>query len=86
LAGKLDVKGAFIQMEMSGLPVYIKGRGRLVNVIINTIPELARYVGEDGLLYCKLKKAHYRCVQASKLWYLKLLEFLVHSGYEKSDI
>ncbi len=84
--GKLDVKGAFIQTKMSGVPVYIKCTGRLRHVILRIYPELTRYVGKDGVLYCKLLKALYGCVQASKLWYLKLAAFLEAEGYEKCEV
>ncbi len=46
--GKLDVKGAFIQTEMTGVPVYIKCAGKLRHVILCTYPELMKYVGKDG--------------------------------------
>ncbi len=42
------------------------------------------YVGEDGLLYCKLLKALYGFVQASKLWFEKLTKFYHSEGYEHS--
>jgi hypothetical protein len=84
--GKLDVKGAFIQTEMTGTPVYIKCAGKLKNVILRTYPKLADYVSKDGVLYCKLLKALYGCVQASKLWYLKLSQFLEKEGYQKCEV
>jgi hypothetical protein len=84
--GKLDVKGAFIQTEMTGVPVYIKCAGRLKHVILRTYPKLKDYVSKDGVLYCKLLKALYGCVQASKLWYLKLSKFLESEGYEKCEV
>jgi hypothetical protein len=36
------------------------------------------------MLYCKLLKALYGCVQASKLWFEKLTKFLHSQGYEHS--
>jgi hypothetical protein len=84
--GKLDVKGAFIQTEMSGTPVYIKCAGKLKSIILRTYPKLADYVSEDGVLYCKLLKALYGCVQASKLWYLKLSQFLEREGYQRCEV
>jgi hypothetical protein len=84
--GKLDVKGAFIQTEMTGVPVYIKCAGRLKHVILRTYPKLKDYVSKDGVLYCKLLKALYGCVQASKLWYLKLSKFLESEGYKKCEV
>jgi hypothetical protein len=70
--GKQDVKGAFIQTEMSKIPVYVQCRGKLKDLILRVLPELKKYVDDDGVLYCKLHKALYSCVQASKLWYEKL--------------
>jgi hypothetical protein len=66
VAAKLDVKGAFIQTEMSGVPAYIQCRGRW-HTIMSIIPEQMQYVRDDNALYCRLKKALYGCVQASKL-------------------
>jgi hypothetical protein len=83
--GKLDVKGAFIQTEMSGIPLYIQCRGKLKDAILSILPYLGKYVGSDGILQCKLKKALYRCVQASKLWYEKLRKFFVRLGYKQSE-
>jgi hypothetical protein len=76
LVGKLDVKGAFIQTEMTGTPVYIKCVDTLRKLIVKTYPTLKAYVDDNGALYCKLKKALYGCVQASKLWYKQLCSFL----------
>jgi hypothetical protein len=84
--GKLDIKGAFIQTEMRGTPVYIKCRGRLKDLALETYPEYKKYVGADRILYCKLKKALYGCVQASKLWYEKLRSFLRTQGYVCSEV
>jgi hypothetical protein len=66
---KVDVKGEFIQTEMSGTPVYIKCTWQLRDLILDLYPKYEKYIGKDGVLYCKLLKALYGCVQASKLWY-----------------
>jgi hypothetical protein len=84
--GKLDVKGAFIQTKMKGTPVYIKCRGKLRDLILETYPVYKKYVGQDGILYCRLKKAMYGCVQVSKLWYEKLRSFLLRQGYVCSEV
>jgi hypothetical protein len=47
---------------------------------------MEQYVGSDGVLYGVLQKALYGCVQASKLWYLKLSQFLRNAGYENSEM
>jgi len=83
--GKLDVKGAFIQTEMTGVPVYVQCRGRLKDLILKVIPELSQYAGSESVLYCHLCKALYGCVQASKLWYERLHKFITSLGYEQSE-
>jgi hypothetical protein len=83
---KLDVKGAFIQTEMSGTPVYVKCLGKLRDIILKVFPSMKRYLGSDRVLYGVLRKALYGCVQASRLWYLKLSQFLKNAGYENSEM
>jgi hypothetical protein len=81
---KIDVKGAFTQTEMVGPSVYIKCRKKATDLMMKTFPGLKRYIGNDGLLYFKLLKALYGCVQASKLWFEKLTKVLRHEGYKHS--
>jgi hypothetical protein len=78
--GKLDVKGVFIQTKMKGTPVYIKCRGQLSNLIMAKYPKYSQFVRNDGILYCRLKKALDGCIQASELWYEKLKGFLQEVG------
>jgi hypothetical protein len=47
-AAKIDVKGAFIQTEMVGPPVFIKCRPELTQQIVKLLPGLRKYVSEDG--------------------------------------
>jgi hypothetical protein len=54
---KIDVKGAFIQTEMSGPPVYVKCTGKVRKVILAMYTHLQEFVGGDRVLYCKLNKA-----------------------------
>ncbi len=84
--GKIDVKGVFIQTEMSGTPVYVKCTVKVREVILDMYPHLQEFVGSDKILYCQLKKALYGCVQASKLWYEKLHKFLQAQGYVRCDV
>jgi hypothetical protein len=44
--------------------VYIQCRGKLKDMILRVRPDLAKYVGKDRVLYGKLLKALYGCVQA----------------------
>ena len=81
---KIDVKGAFIQTPMEGPPVYMRCNPDLTRLIIEIYLELKKYVNERGYLYCKLLEALYGCIQASKLWFNKLVKFLKQDGYEQS--
>jgi hypothetical protein len=83
---KIDVKGAFIQTEMRGPPVYIRCHKKLTELIVEVLPGIRQYVCRDGTLYCRLLKALYGCVQASKLWYDKLSAFLTELGYQKCPV
>jgi hypothetical protein len=83
---KINVKGAFIQTKMKGRPVYIRCNKKLTQLITEVIPGIRRYVCQDGTLYCRLLKALYGCVQASKLWYEKLIGFLEGLGYERCPV
>jgi hypothetical protein len=58
---EIDVKGAFIQTEMVGLPVYIKCRNRVTDLMLKRFPGLKRYIGSKGLLYFKILKALWMC-------------------------
>jgi hypothetical protein len=80
----IDVKGAFIQTEMEGPPVYIKCDKRLMKLIVEVLLGLKKYMQKDGVLYCRLLKALHGCVQASKLWFNKLTRVLHWEGYEHS--
>jgi hypothetical protein len=62
VVGKLDVKGAFIQTEMSGIPVYMQCRGNLKELILKVLPELKKCIGSNGVLYYWLRKALYGCM------------------------
>ncbi len=83
---KIDVKGAFIQTEMSGTSVYVKCVGKLRDKVLKVFPHMQEYVGDDGVLYSVLRKALFGCVQASRLWYLKLSGFLKRVGYTNSEV
>jgi hypothetical protein len=56
----------------------------VTELMLKRFPGLKRYIGNDGLLYFKLLKALYGCVQASKLWFEKLTKVLRREGYEHS--
>ena len=61
-AGNIDVKGAFIQTVMEGLPVNIPCDNELTRLIVEQLPCVKLYVMSDGKLYCHFFKALYSCV------------------------
>jgi hypothetical protein len=59
---KIDVKGAFVQMPMSGEPTYVKLDPKVTKYAVSLYPEYAKMVEPDGCLYTLLLKALYGCV------------------------
>ena len=54
--GKIDVKGAFIQTEMKGPPLYIRCDKEFTKLIVKQLPGIKKYVTPDGKLFCCLLK------------------------------
>ncbi len=79
---KIDVKGAYLQTEMTGSPVFMKLDRKLMTSVISILPHLKRFVTPEGPLYTKLLKAQYGCVQSSRLWYEKLVLVLQNLQYQ----
>jgi len=69
---------------MVGPQVYIKCKKGVTDLMVKRFPGLKRYISSDCLLYFKLLKALYGCVQASKLWFKKLTKVLRCKGCEHS--
>jgi hypothetical protein len=78
---KIDVKGAYIQTEITGSPIYMKIDKKLTSAVISILPELKEYVTTEGTLYTKLLKALYGCIQSGQLWYAKVKKVLIREGY-----
>jgi len=66
---KRDVKGTYIQTEITGSPIYMTMDEKLPTAIITILPDLQDYVTPEGTLYTKLLKALYGCIQSGQLWY-----------------
>jgi hypothetical protein len=78
---KVDVKGAYIQTEITGSPIYMKLDKRLTSMALEILPSLQKYVTAEGTLYTKLLKALYGCIQSGQLWYTKIRKVLRREGY-----
>jgi hypothetical protein len=80
---KVDVKGAYIQTEISGSPIYMKMDKKLTTLALSILPSLQKYITPEGTLYTKLLKALYGCIQSGQLWYAKISKVLRREGYIK---
>jgi hypothetical protein len=78
---KIDVKGAYIQTEITRSPKYMKMDKKLTNAILAILPSLQSYVTPEGTLYTKLLKSLYGCIQSGQLWYAKIHKVLLREGY-----
>ncbi len=84
--GKVDIKGAFVQTPMTGPPIYMKISKNVVKYVVEVFHEYAKYVMQEGILYTKMMKAMYGCVQASRLWYEHLTGVLKEAGYKAAGM
>jgi hypothetical protein len=82
---KIDIKGAFIQMPMTGEDVYMKIDPKITKYVVGLFPQLAEMVEDDGCLYTQMLKAMYGCIQASALWYALIRKLLEDFGYVVSE-
>jgi hypothetical protein len=78
---KRDVKGTYIQTEITGSPIYMTMDEKLPTAIITILPDLQDYVTPEGTLYTKLLKALYGCIQSGQLWYARIKKVLIREGY-----
>lgn len=78
---EIDVKGAYIQMEITGSPIYMNLDKKLTLAVISILPNLQQYVTTEGTLYTELLKASYGCVQSGQLWYTKIKTILIREKY-----
>jgi hypothetical protein len=78
---KIDVKGAYIQTEITGSPIYMRLDKRLTTMALGILPSLQKYITEEGTLYTRLLKALYGCIQSGQLWYAKIKKILRREGY-----
>jgi hypothetical protein len=51
MTAKVDVKGAYIQTEITGSPIYIKMDKRLTVLILSILPSLQAYVTPEGTTF-----------------------------------
>jgi hypothetical protein len=80
------MKGAFIQNPMEGDPIYLRIGRDIVMQFIEEFPTYQKFVSQEGIMYVKMLKAMYGCVQASLLWYKLLVQVLSEIGFSVSVV
>jgi hypothetical protein len=78
---EIDIKGAYIQTEITGSPIYMKMDKKLTSAIISVLPNLKDFDTPEGTLCTKLLKALYCCIQSGQLWYARIKKVLLREGY-----
>ena len=79
-----DIPGAYLQADMEDL-VFVKMRGKSVDIMCKMDIEYEKYVTyEKGtkILYLRLNKALYGCIQSAMLWYELFRKTLEKMGFE----
>jgi hypothetical protein len=81
----VDVKGAYLKVEIENQQQLMKINKRLTNLIIDLDPDFKRYQSpKDGSMIVRLKKALYGLRESSKLWYEDLKSKLINYGLIES--
>jgi len=82
----VDITGAYLECDLPEDDEVIMMLDPVVASILAELdPTIEAMRDEKGVLYVKLKKALYGCVQSAKLWYDKLCEALLSDGYTKNS-
>ena len=77
-----DVVGAYLLAKMDDL-VYVKLTGKAVDVLCVANPKYIKFVSyEKGkkVIYLRLKRALYGCIQSALIWYNTFTEKLSKDG------
>jgi hypothetical protein len=81
---KIDIKGAFLQMPMTGEPIYMHLDPKFFGFAIQLFPEMEAMLDTDGCIYTQMLKAMHGCVHTSALWYEEIKKELLGMGYVAS--
>ena len=79
-----DVKGAYLLADMKGF-VLLKMSGESVDILCKVNSKYRQFVVEERgkkVIYLRLLKALYGCVQSALLWYQLITSKLVEMGFE----
>ena len=82
----IDITGAYLECDIDEDDEVIMTIDPFLAKLLSQIdPTVSQKTDEKGVIYVRLKKALYGCVQSAKLWYDKLCKVLEDDGYVKND-
>lgn len=80
-----DVAGAYLKADMNDL-VHLRFTGNMVDYVVavnkQRYEKYVHYEGKTKVLYTKLTKALYGCIQSALLWYNVFAGFLQKQGFK----
>ena len=80
-----DITGAYLECDIADDDEVIMTIEPILAQLLSQIdPTVEQKRDDKGVIYVKLKKALYGCVQSAKLWYDKLCTILEADGYKKN--
>ena len=80
----IDITGAYLECVFDDDEVIMTIDPFLAKLLAQIDPSVEQKKDDKGMVYVKLRKALYGCIQSAKLWYDKLCEVLEADGYEKN--
>jgi Reverse transcriptase (RNA-dependent DNA polymerase) len=76
----VDVEGAYLNAKMDRTVIMEIGR-QIAVVLMHSYPTVYDKYEYNGKIYLRLKKALYGTIEAAKLWYQTLSEYLARTGF-----
>jgi hypothetical protein len=84
---KIDVGGAFLCADIDDTKkVFLLMDQDIANLVKKWMPEYNAYSRSNGKLVVKVRKAMYRLMQSSLLWYKELIGFLEEHRFKKKEV
>ena len=84
--GIFDVPGAYLHAEIpKGKTILMKLRGEFVEIMCRVNPKYEKYVtmeGKQKVLYLRVLRAIYGCIESAMLWYQLFSSTLVKMGFD----
>lgn len=82
----VDITGAYLECKLPDEDeVFMRLDPLLASMVAEVDPSAKVNIDDKGVLFVRLERALYGCVQSSKLWYDKLCEVLEADGFKKNN-